>query len=124
MTEYGSLPSGVSLDTVIFYTPNMEALATFYREAFDIGPFQELPGHLGCQVGPVYLGFDQVEEGEGWGENGVTLWFTVDDLEASFQRLIDLGASVRYPPTEKPWGARLASLHDPDGNIIGISQRR
>jgi len=116
--------SGTRLDTVIIFTPRMEALASFYRKALDIGPYDQSPGHLGCRVGSVYFGFDQVEEAGQGSDSRITLWFTVDDIEATFERLVGMGAKVRYPPTEKPWGALLAAVYDPDGNLLGLSQRR
>ena len=118
-------PVGTSLETVIVFTTRMKELAEFYCKGLDIGPYQESPQHLGCHAGSVYFGFDQAddESAKTRSELGPTLWFTVDDIHASFDRLVELGATVRYPPTEKPWGAILASLEDPDGNIFGISQR-
>ena len=110
------------LETVIVFTERMEELANFYREAFELGPFESSPSHLGQRVGHVYLGFDQVEGLGASSEAGVTLWFTVNDLQATFERLVSMGARVRYPPTEKPWGARLASVYDPDGNVLGLAQ--
>jgi len=103
----------------------MKELAEFYCKGLDIGPYQESLQHLGCNVGSVYLGFDQVdgESTEPRSELGPKFWFTVDDIHASFDCLVELGATVRYLPTEKPWRAILASLKDPDGNVFGISQR-
>jgi predicted enzyme related to lactoylglutathione lyase len=102
----------------------MEALAAFYQEALQLGPFEHSPQHMGQQVGPAYLGFDQVERLEGDPGANVTLWFTVDDIEATFDRLVALGARVRYRPTQKPWGGYLACVYDPDGNMMGLSQRQ
>jgi predicted enzyme related to lactoylglutathione lyase len=119
----GDAQVGPSQDTAIIFTPRMEDLAAFYQEAFRLGAYERSPGHVGQVVGPVYLGFDQVAEA-GCDRPGVTLWFTVDDIQATFARLVDLGAEVRYPPVEKPWGALLASVRDLDGNILGLAQRR
>jgi predicted enzyme related to lactoylglutathione lyase len=114
---------GTLLETVILFTERLEALAGFYREGLGIGPFQPSPRHLGCHLGPLYFGFDQVDKVEGSPPAGVTLWFTVDDLQATFDRLVSLGAQVKFPPTEKPWGATLAAVYDLDGNLLGLSQR-
>jgi uncharacterized glyoxalase superfamily protein PhnB len=111
------------LETVIVFTERMEEMASFYQEAFQLGLFESSPSHLGQQVGHVYLGFDQVEGVGAGSEAGMTLWFTVNDLQATFDRLVSMGARVRYRPTEKPWGARLASVYDPDGNVLGLAQR-
>jgi catechol 2,3-dioxygenase-like lactoylglutathione lyase family enzyme len=104
----------------------MQELADFYRKGLDLGEYQSSPDHLGQMVGPVYLGFDQVEVGASGdrASQGATLWFTVDDLQATFEHLVSLGARVRYSPTEKPWGATLASVYDPDGNLVGLAQRQ
>lgn len=113
----------VQLETVILFTERMEMLARFYQAAFDLGDFNISPDHLGLQIGPVYLGFDQVSE-IAPASNTVTLWFTVDDLQETFRRMVELGAKVRYPPQKKPWGAELAAVYDPDGNMVGLSQRQ
>jgi predicted enzyme related to lactoylglutathione lyase len=115
---------GAALETAIIFTEHMESLAGFYQEGLGIGPYERSPGHMGCKVGPVYLGFDQVEGVQAGSGGGATLWFTVDDIEATFERLVGMGVEVRYPPTRKPWGALLAAVYDPDGNMLGLSQRQ
>ena len=112
-----------AIDTAIIFTRNMEALAAFYREGFDLGTPNASPGHIGFGVGQVYLGFDQVDGGfEAPGP--VTLWFRVNNVQATFDRFVGMGAGVRYAPTRKNWGDILAAIYDPDGNMIGLSQRR
>ena len=115
--------TGAQLETIIIFTPQMDQLARFYQQAFDLDDYQSSPRHLGQQVGPIYLGFDQVDEAK-TGNPSVTLWFTVDDIQATYERLLALGAHDRYPPTLKPWGAVLAAVYDPDGNMVGLSQRQ
>jgi predicted enzyme related to lactoylglutathione lyase len=114
---------GAALETAIIFTERMEALAAFYQEALQLGPFERSPKHMGQQVGAVYLGFDQIDSLEGNARTGVTLWFTLNDIQATFDRLVALGAKVRYPPTQKPWGGFLACVYDLDGNMLGLSQR-
>jgi predicted enzyme related to lactoylglutathione lyase len=116
--------AGTTLDTVIIFTERMEELAVFYQEALQLGPFERSPQHMGQRVGPVYLGFDQVDQALGEDPASVTLWFTVEEIQATYDRLIAMGAKVRYPPTQKPWGGFLACVYDPDGNMLGLSQRQ
>ena len=123
MTNQENISSGTQLETVIIFTAQMEQLALFYKQAFDLGDYQASPGHLGQQVGPIYLGFDQVDETT-TGNPTITLWFTVDDIQATYERMLALGAQDRYPPTRKPWGAVLAAVYDPDSNMVGLSQRQ
>ncbi len=114
-------PVGAALETVIIFTRRMETLASFYQTAFGLGEFLRSPGHIGMRIGPVYLGFDQVEAGASG--NAISLWFTVDDIDQSFEKLVDMGAEIRYAPAHTPWGGLLAAVYDPDGNMIGLSQR-
>ena len=123
MESLANAPQGSSLDTVIIFTERMEELAAFYQTALDLGPYERSPNHMGQRVGHVYFGFDQVESLDGNSPAGVTLWFTVDNIQAAFDGLVALGAEVRYHPTPKPWGALLAAVFDLDGNILGLAQR-
>ncbi len=117
-----SRPLHADPDTAIVFTTRMEALADFYRQALDLGEPETAPGHMGFQLPSLYLGFDQVEEAHGAGS--LTLWFRVDDLDACYERCLSLGATSHYAPVEKPWGDRLAAVRDPDGNLVGLSQRQ
>ena len=111
-----------SLETVIVFSASYESLADFYEKAFDLGPANRSPRHIGFQVGSVILGFDEIDTEMAPG--GISLWFTVDDIHDAYDRLLQMGAESRYPPSLKPWGGYLASLYDPQGNIIGLAQRR
>ena len=113
-----------AVDTAMIFTSRMHELADFYRRAFELDePNVQGDDHLGFQVGDIYLGFDKVDDASETA-GAVSLWFRVDDLEATYNRLVELGVRVRYGPVRKPWGDFLACVYDPDGNLIGLSQRR
>ena len=114
----------VTLDTVIIFSPNMAALAGFYQAGFQWPePLVQGNAHLGFPLPNLYFGIDMIEPGELPSPGATTIWFEVDDLAATYDRFVSLGAGVRYGPTRKPWGAVLASLLDLDGNWFGLSQR-
>lgn len=48
----------------------------------------------------------------------ICLAFTVDDMNAAYQRVLALGARIIEPPTVRPWGAVNMSFQDPDNNVI------
>jgi predicted enzyme related to lactoylglutathione lyase len=111
------------LQTVIIQTSQMKTMAAFYAHGLELGQAAATGGdHLGFPLPNLYIGFDQVAEAPP-PSGVVSLWFEVDDIEATFKRFEESGARVNYPPAEKPWGAVLAALYDPDGNLFGISQR-
>jgi predicted enzyme related to lactoylglutathione lyase len=47
------------------------------------------------------------------------IYFTVDDVDASFRKALDLGAKEMLPPQEFP-GGRFAIISDPQGAGIGL----
>ena len=52
------------------------------------------------------------------------LALTVDDLEATYQRLLTAGAATRMPPSQSPEpGVRIAFVADPEGNVIELLDR-
>ena len=111
------------LQTVIIKTGQLAEMAHFYTHGLELGEAAATGGdHLGFPLPNLYFGFDQVDDvPEPSGV--VSLWFEVEDIEASFKRFEGLGVRVKYPPTKKPWGAVLSALYDPDGNLFGLSQR-
>ena len=114
--------SSLVLGTVIIQSSRIETLASFYRRGFDLGsPRATGEDHLGFDLENLYFGFDQVE-GPPEHSEAVSFWFEVADIQAVFDRFVSLGAEIKYPPSEKPWGGYLAALYDPDGNLFGLSQ--
>lgn len=48
----------------------------------------------------------------------ICLAFTVEDMDAAYQKVLALGAKIIEPPTQRPWGAVNMSFYDPDNNVI------
>jgi predicted enzyme related to lactoylglutathione lyase len=56
-------------------------------------------------------------------QDKVCLVFSVDDVDATCQRLIKKGIQLSAQPTNHPdWGIRTAHFRDPEGNLIEINQ--
>jgi predicted enzyme related to lactoylglutathione lyase len=115
--------TNATLQTVIIQTKQMAEMADFYRHGFELEAAAATGvDHLGFPLPNLYFGFDLVEDTPE-PSGVVSLWFEVEDIEATFTKFQELEAQIEYPPTKKPWGAILAALYDPDGNLFGISQR-
>jgi predicted enzyme related to lactoylglutathione lyase len=118
----GAPSPSVRLDAILIETTRPEALANFYRDGFELEPpkyYNE--GHLGINLSNTYLGFDRVEPESKYSTGPVSIWFNVTDIQSTFDRLVNLGATVKYAPTtEESPGEILAMLYDPDGNQIGL----
>jgi lactoylglutathione lyase len=58
------------------------------------------------------------------GPGGVLLVFRVWDVDASCERMDDLGGRFeKLPEDRREWGLRVARLRDPAGNLVEINSR-
>lgn len=48
----------------------------------------------------------------------ISLSFTVEDIEAEYQKLIAVGVEIIEKPAQRPWGTVNMSFYDPDKNVI------
>lgn len=48
--------------------------------------------------------------------------FSVDNLDATFEKVRSSGAEVLQEPMDQPWGPRDCAFRDPSGNMVRISQ--
>ncbi len=122
MSEQEKRPDA-TIHTVIIQTTRIKEMAAFYGQGLGLGePVATGGDHLGFPLRNVYFGIDLVEQSPA-ATGVISLWFEVEDIEATFNQLKESGAEVKYAPTKKPWGAVLAALYDLDGNIFGLTQR-
>ena len=112
----------IRLDAVLLASPHPEALAEFYQHGFELEPPKwHGEDHLGLNLSNTYLGFDRAKETAPSSSGSISIWFKVTDIEATFARLVRLGATANYAPTkEESPGEILAMVYDPDGNSIGL----
>ncbi|MXO66847.1 VOC family protein [Altericroceibacterium endophyticum] len=123
--------SAIRLSFFKLNTANMEAALRFYGDGFGFAitaTFDEpdfiehimaLPGQ---QTGPSLLLVEwkdarDVSVGGGHGPVG----FEVDDLDAVYQRLLELGATGTVEPFDME-GTKVAMLTDPEGHEIELIQ--
>jgi predicted enzyme related to lactoylglutathione lyase len=48
----------------------------------------------------------------------------VDDVDGLLDMVRRLGGTVLGPPTDMPWGQRVAHILDPDGNAVNLTKDR
>ena len=60
---------------------------------------------------------------EHYGVGKMTLSFTVENVDAEYERLQALRVTFVAEPKTYPWGNRATHFRDPDGNIVGFRQR-
>ncbi len=94
-------------------------LAEFYRQTLDLGaPSYVTDDHVGFALGDAYVGFERGAQAQAGG--AITLWFHVDDLNATTARMVAAGASDPSEPFETAENEMGLTITDPAGNPIGL----
>src|SRR5687768_662881 len=115
------------LATVNFYAADLEAAKKWYSGFLGIEPYFNVPGYTEFRIGDYQqeLGIiDAKYAPESYSVNpsGAIVHWHVDDLKATLDRLISLGATEFLPITDHSQGKGTfvtASVVDPFGNILG-----
>lgn len=122
VAQSGARHEGTRLSTIIIYSPQLKALARFYEQALELpAPTVVQDQHIGYWLGANYVGFEPADD-KVRRPGGVSAWFQVVDIKATYERLLKLGAVAHEPPAVQPWGDLHAVVVDPDGNRLGLIQ--
>ena len=115
--------------TVSFYADDVEAAKDWYTEVLGLDPYYAVPGgYYEFRLGDYQheLGIINRKFAPAGAQNapgGAILNWHVDDVQASFDRLVALGAEEYEPITPRGNGDFItASVVDPFGNVLGIMQ--
>lgn len=52
------------------------------------------------------------------------MYVYVEDLDTTIARVTDVGVNVLREPEDMPWGERIATVVDPEGNPVALCQTR
>ncbi|MGW4243218.1 VOC family protein [Nocardia sp. NPDC004722] len=113
--------------TVNYYADDLEAAKDWYSELLGVAPYFTVPGgyyefRIGdyqAELGIINKKFAPAHPDRPGGQ--IVNWH-VDDVAATFARLLELGATVYEPIIERGEGTGFvtASVVDPFGNVLGI----
>jgi predicted enzyme related to lactoylglutathione lyase len=112
--------------TLNFYAADLTAAKAWYTEFFGFPPyFEREGGYLEWRVGDsedefgiinaAYAPFDHAEQKGG----AAMLWHT-DDVQATLDRVLKMGATLREGITDRGHGFVTATVVDPFGNVLGL----
>lgn len=116
-----------SVQSVIM-TADLERLRQFYASLFGARETMRVPEtgplfFLGLRIGESPLGLVSDPKVEGNGPAGrLLLSIDVDSPDHLLVEVEPLGGRVLGPPTDMPWGQRVAHIEDPDGNLINLTR--
>jgi predicted enzyme related to lactoylglutathione lyase len=109
----------LGLRSAFYSTPDLARAKAWYTEAIGHGPYFDEPFYVGFNVGGFELGLVPSEAGGRARIQGTAYW-GVPDATAAQARLLSLGATEVEPVTDVGDGIKVAAVHDPFGNVLGI----
>lgn len=116
------------LATVNFYAADLQAAKEWYSELLGMEPYFNVPGYTEFRIGDYQQELGIIDSsyapiGYSTKPSGAIVHWHVEDLKATLDRLMAMGATVYLPITDHSQGKGTfvtASVADPFGNILGI----
>lgn len=118
------------LTTVSFFADDVAAAARWYTEVLGVEPYftravGERPAYVEFRLGDHQHELGVIDRRFAPGPRperpgGAVVYWHVDEVQAAFERLLSLGATVYEKPVERGPGFITASVVDPFGNVLGI----
>lgn len=113
------------LATISFYAADLEEARRWYTDLLGFEPYFVVPGYIEFRVGNYEHELGIIDSRyapptASAGPTGEIAFWHVDDLNASFERLQSMGATVYDTPRERGEGFVTASVVDPFGNVLGV----
>ena len=132
-----AIPEGYHSITPYLVCKGAAKAIEFYTRAFGAKEFVRMPGpegrimHAEVKIGDsmLMLADENPERGAvappaGTLARSASIMFYTDDVDATFKRALDLGASSIQTPTDMFWGDRMGNLMDPFGHQWAIATHK
>ncbi len=110
----------LGLRTAIYHVDNIEKGKAWYSEVLGTKPYFDQPFYVGFNVGGYELGLQPGGANTSDKADGAVAYWGVENADATFKRIIELGATVHEAVQDVGEGIRVASVKDPFGNVFGI----
>jgi predicted enzyme related to lactoylglutathione lyase len=118
------------LTTVNLFADDVPAAVAWYtellgNEPYFVRPAEGAPAYVEFRIGDYQHELGIVDSrfaahGRSDKPGGALVYWHVNDVQASFERLVSMGATVHQEPIERGPGFVTASVIDPFGNILGV----
>ena len=115
-----SASSVQGIKTVLHPVSDVEKAKAVYTALLGVAPQTDSPYYVGFDVAGQHIGLLP-----GGGPQGLTspvAYWHVDDIEAKLAEVTAAGATVKDAANEVGGGRVVASVVDPDGNVLGLIQ--
>jgi predicted enzyme related to lactoylglutathione lyase len=116
----GSSTEGIK--TVLHPVSDLAAAKAVYTALLGAAPTADGSYYVGFDVAGQHIGL--VPGGGPQGMTSPVAYWHVSDIEAKLAEVTAAGATVKEPPRDVGGGRLVATVTDPDGNVLGLLQDR
>ena len=103
--------------TIVYPVKDMTRAKTQFHTLLGVEPYSDEPYYVGFKLGDQDIGLVPNSP-----EAGMTAFYHVSDIKQSLQSLQDNGSQTLREVNDVGGGRLVASVKDPEGNIIGLVQ--
>jgi predicted enzyme related to lactoylglutathione lyase len=114
----GSSTQGIK--TVLHPVSDLETAKAVYTALLGVPPQTDGPYYVGYEAEGQQIGL--VPNGGPQGMTTPVAYWHVPDIEAKLAEVTAAGATVKEPPRDVGGGRLVATITDPDGNVLGLIQ--
>jgi predicted enzyme related to lactoylglutathione lyase len=110
------------IKTVLHPVTDLTAAKAVYTALLGVAPQTDESYYVGFEVAGQQIGL--VPGGGAQGMTGPVAYWHVPDIEAKLAEVTAAGAAVKEPAHDVGGGRLVATVTDPDGNVLGLLQDR
>src|SRR5215213_4011903 len=110
------------IKTVLHPVTDLATAKAVYAALLGAPPQTDEPYYVGFEAAGQHIGL--VPDGATQGMTSLVIYWHVPDLEAKLAEVTAAGATVKEPPHDVGGGRLVATVTDPDGNVLGLIQDR
>jgi predicted enzyme related to lactoylglutathione lyase len=108
------------IKTVLHPVSDLAAAKPVYAALLGVAPQADAAYYVGFEAAGQHIGL--VPGGAAQGMTSPVAYWHVPDIEAKLAEVTAAGAAVKDPPRDVGGGRLVATVTDPDGNILGLLQ--
>jgi predicted enzyme related to lactoylglutathione lyase len=110
------------IKTVLHPVSDLATAKPVYAALLGVPPQADAPYYVGFEVAGQHIGL--VPGGGPQGMTSPVAYWHVPDIEAKLAEVTAAGATVKEPAHDVGGGRLVATVTDPDGNVLGLLQDR
>jgi predicted enzyme related to lactoylglutathione lyase len=111
---------------VIIWTDQFSTMNFFYRDILGLSLHSESEDFVAFNMGSglrLSLGVHSKVRGKSNDSHRIMVNLGVENIDLTYKRLVASGVSFLRTPERERWGGYVATLKDPDNNIIQLLQQ-